>query len=35
VNLPWFLAALTRPVQNVLKSNAEESLRIGHSPPKV
>ena len=35
VNLPWFLAALARPVQNVLKSNAEESLRIGHSPPKA
>ena len=35
VNLPWFFAALTRPIQNVLKSNAEETLRIGHSPPKA
>jgi predicted PP-loop superfamily ATPase len=35
VNLPWFFAALTGRIQNVLKNNAEESLRIGHSPPKV
>jgi len=35
VNLPWFFAALTGPIQNVLKSNAEETLRIGHTPPKA
>lgn len=35
VNLPWFFAALTGPIQNGLKSNAEETLRIGHSPPKA
>ncbi len=35
VNLPWFFAALTGPIQRVLKKNAEESLRIGHSPPKA
>jgi putative polyhydroxyalkanoate system protein len=35
VQLPWILAALTGKIQGVLKSNAEESLRIGHSPPKV
>lgn len=35
VQLPWILAALTNKIQGVLKSNAEESLRIGHTPPKV
>jgi hypothetical protein len=35
VQLPWILAALTGKIQGVLKSNAEESLQIGHSPPKV
>jgi hypothetical protein len=35
VLLPWILAALTGKIQGVLKSNAEESLRIGHTPPKV
>ncbi len=35
VNLPWFLAALTGPIQKVLKNNAEETLRIGRSPPKA
>jgi putative polyhydroxyalkanoate system protein len=35
VELPWILAALTGKIQGVLKSNAEESLRIGHTPPKV
>ena len=35
VQLPWILAALTGKIQGVLKSNAEESLRIGHTPPKV
>jgi hypothetical protein len=31
VQLPWILAALA----GILKSNAEESLRIGHTPPKA
>jgi Putative polyhydroxyalkanoic acid system protein (PHA_gran_rgn) len=35
VQLPWLLAALTGRIQSVLKSNAEDSLRIGHIPPKV
>jgi hypothetical protein len=35
VQLPWILAALTGKVQGVLKTNAEESLRIGHTPPKT
>jgi Putative polyhydroxyalkanoic acid system protein (PHA_gran_rgn) len=35
VQLPWFLAALTGRVQSVLKNNAEETLRIGHTPPKA
>jgi hypothetical protein len=35
VQLPWFLAALTGKVQGVLKTNAEDSLRIGHTPPKT
>ena len=35
VQLPWILAALTGRIQGILKSNAEESLRIGHSPPKA
>lgn len=35
VQLPWILAALTGKIQGVLKSNAEESLRIGHTPPKA
>jgi hypothetical protein len=34
VQLPWFLAALTGRIQSVLKSNAENSLRIGYTPPK-
>jgi hypothetical protein len=34
VQLPWILAALTTKIQGILKSNAEESLRIGHTPPK-
>lgn len=33
--LPWFLAALTGRIQSVLKSHAEDTLRIGHSPPKT
>jgi hypothetical protein len=35
VQLPWILATLTAKIQNVLKTNAEESLRIGHTPPKA
>jgi hypothetical protein len=35
VQLPWILAALTGKIQGVLKSSAEESLRIGHAPPKT
>jgi len=35
VQLPWILAALTGKIQRVLKTNAEESLRIGHTPPKT
>ena len=35
VQLPWILAALTTKIQGILKSNAEESLRIGHTPPKA
>src|ERR1700730_12530407 len=35
VQLPGILAALTCKIQGVFKCNAEESLRIGHSPPKV
>jgi hypothetical protein len=35
VQLPWILAALTDKIQGILKSNAEESLRIGHSRPKA
>ncbi|MGH6864524.1 MAG: polyhydroxyalkanoic acid system family protein [Methylocella sp.] len=35
VQLPWILAALTGRIQGVVKSNAEESLRIGHTPPKT
>ncbi|HEX3493865.1 MAG TPA: polyhydroxyalkanoic acid system family protein [Methylocella sp.] len=35
VQLPWILAALTGKIQGVLKTNAEESLRIGHAPPKT
>ena len=34
VQLPWILAALTGKIQGVLKSNAEESLRIGLFPAK-
>ncbi len=35
VQLPWFLAALTGRIQGVLKNNAEDTLRIGHTPPKA
>ncbi len=35
VQLPWILSALTGKIQGVLKTNAEESLRIGHTPPKT
>ena len=35
VQLPWILAALTGKIQGVLKTNAEELLRIGYTPPKT
>ena len=35
VQLPLILAALTGKIQGILKSNAEESLRIGHTSPKA
>jgi hypothetical protein len=35
VQLPCILAALTGKIQAILKSNAEESLRIEHTPPKA
>ncbi|MCI0601104.1 MAG: polyhydroxyalkanoic acid system family protein [Beijerinckiaceae bacterium] len=35
VQLPWILAALTSKIRGVLASNAEESLRIGHTRPKA
>lgn len=34
VQLPWLLAALSNKVQDVLTSNAKDSLRIGRTPPK-
>ncbi len=35
VQLPWILSALTGKIQSVLKTSAQESLRIGHTPPKT
>jgi hypothetical protein len=35
VQLPWILAALTSKIQGVLKTKAEESLRIVYTPPKT
>jgi hypothetical protein len=35
VQLPWILAALTGKIQGVLKTKAEESLRIAYTPPKT
>ena len=35
VQLPWILAALTEKIQGVLKNKAEESLKIGYTPPKI
>lgn len=35
VHLPWLLAALAGKIKGVLQSNAEDTLRIGHSPPKA
>ncbi|QBR72392.1 hypothetical protein CU048_15120 [Beijerinckiaceae bacterium] len=32
VQLPWILASLAGKIQGILKSNAEDSLRIGHTP---
>jgi hypothetical protein len=34
VQLPWFLAALSDKLQNVLSNSAKESLQIEHTPPK-
>jgi len=34
VQLPWLLAVLGNKIQGVLTSNAQESLRIGYTPPK-
>jgi hypothetical protein len=33
--LPWILNALAGKIQGVLNSNAQDSLRIGFTPPKV
>ena len=35
VQLPSIVAAFTGKIRGVLKTNAEESLRIGHTPPKT
>jgi hypothetical protein len=35
VQLPWILAALTSKIQGVLKTKAEESLRIVYTPPNT
>ena len=35
VQLPWFLAALSDRIRGFLQTNAEESLRIGYTPPKA
>jgi Putative polyhydroxyalkanoic acid system protein (PHA_gran_rgn) len=35
VQLPWILSALTGKIQSVLKTSAQESLRIGHTPPNT
>lgn len=35
VQLPWILAALSNKIQGALTSNAQDSLRIGHTPPKT
>lgn len=34
VQLPWILAALSGKIQGVLTSNAQDSLKIGHTPPR-
>lgn len=34
VQLPWFLAALSDKLQNVLSNSAKESLQIEHTKPK-
>lgn len=34
VQLPWILAILSDKIQGVLTNNAEETLRIGRTPPK-
>lgn len=35
VELPWVLAVLANKIQGTLTSNAAESLRIEHKPPKT
>jgi hypothetical protein len=35
VRLPWILASLSSRIQGVLTSNAQDSLQIGHTPPKT
>lgn len=35
VQLPWVLAILSDKIQGALTSNAQDSLRIGHTPPKA
>lgn len=34
VQLPWMLAALAGKVRELVARNADEALRIGHTPPK-
>jgi hypothetical protein len=34
VQLPWVLAILSDKIQGVLTSNAQDTLRIGRTPPK-
>jgi hypothetical protein len=32
--LPWLLMALSSKAQALITQNAQEALRIGHTPPK-
>lgn len=34
VQLPWILSALSGKVQELVSRNANDALRIGHTPPK-
>lgn len=34
VTLPWIFALLSDKIQGALTSNAQDSLRLGHRPPK-